>query len=293
MFLRLKILFYNMRKKITRGFIDRRPQTKTRNVSISNKNNNDNIPINNMNIDQQYPNGEGIFSPIETENRKVIKEWRELSGNSDVVISFVSDPPGSNFYSERINILIEKIELMGYDYIITHFENDREYHQNCCYKPRYIHEKMLETGKNVIWIDGDTNLKKNLKGFNDNRNDYDIGLVTYNGDINGFVASPIYIKNNEISMDLIKEWRDHCDSEIQNGRCELDHDALKHTIIPRKKDEIRIKLNWSPENDLHMGSILENVNSNVPNKNIILRKMNSVNSVRPFNLTNQDFIIIK
>ena len=60
-----------------------------------------------------------------------------------------------------------------------------------------------------------------------------------------------------------------------------------------KRESIKIRLNWTPQNDLHMGRILENVNSDVPNKQLILQKMVLVNERRPFQLTNQDFIIVQ
>ena len=242
----------------------------------------------------QYPDGSGIFSPLaNSTDRKVIKEWKKITGKNDIIISFISDPPNSNFYSSRVNSLVDKIESLGYDYIITHFENDREYHQNCCYKPHYILTNLLESGKNIIWIDGDTDLKNGLSDFTSIEKEYDIGLVTHTGDIKGFVASPLYIRNNPQSVDLITSWRDHCQNEIESGRCELDHDALKHSILPQKKESIKIRLNWTPQNDLHRGRILENVNSDVPNKHLILQKMVLVNERRPFQLTNQDFIIVQ
>jgi hypothetical protein len=234
-----------------------------------------------------------IFNPlIDSENRKEVNKWERITDKKDIFISFVSDPPGSNFYSSRAEMLVSTLNNHGYDYCVVHFENDRNYYQNCCFKPSFIFKKMEEFNKNIVWIDGDTHLKKSMNEFISKEQDYDIGLVTYTGDMNGFVASPLYIRNTEPSLDLITLWRNHCKNEIESGRCELDHDALKHTVLPNKRQSVRIKLNWNLQNDLHNGSILENVNSNVPNKNIILKKMVSVNHLRPFNLTNQDFIIV-
>lgn len=245
-------------------------------------------------IARQYPDGSGIFSPlVNSTDRKILNKWEKITGKDDIIISFVSDPPNSNFYSSRVNSLTNKIESLGYDYIITHFENDRQYHQNCCYKPHYILTQLIETGKNIIWIDGDTDLKNGLSDFTSVNEEYDIGLVTYSGDINGFVASPLYIRNNPHSVDLITSWRDRCQNEIESGRCELDHDALKHSILPQKRNSVKIRLNWNPQNDLHRGGILVNVNSDVPNKHVILQKMVLVNERRPFQLTNQDFIIVQ
>jgi hypothetical protein len=278
--------------KITGQRTNNIPSNKSFNNTL-NRSMRSNTPKNPMNIDHKHPNGQGIFSPLLKSDRKIINQWKRIRDNEDIVISFVSDPPGTTFYSDKIVELTEKIRELGYDYIITHFENDREYHQNCCFKPQYIYEKITETEKNIIWIDGDTNLKKDLQNFNNKTENYDIGLVTYTGNINGFVASPIYVRNTNNSLDLLKDWMDHCSMEIAEGRCELDHDALKHTIIPRKRENLKIKLNWSPSNDLHKGLILENVNSDVPHKRIILRKMEKINSKRPFILNDSDFNIIR
>ena len=93
-------------------------------------------------------------------------------------------------------------------------------------------------------------------------------------------------------MVIIKKWADHCNEQMELGNCELDHDALKHKILPSLKKSIKIKLNWDINNSMHNGEILSNINSDVPHKRIILDTMKAVNSDRPCNYTNNDYIII-
>lgn len=236
---------------------------------------------------------EPLFSKFsDFENRKVLNKWERITGKSNVIISFVSDPKGSTFYSSRVSSLVNTINNLGYDYIIVHYDSDRNYHENCCYKPLFIKNLLEKTQKNLIWIDGDTNLKKNIDPFINEDKDFDLGLVTYNNSVTGFLASPLFLRCTETTKDLLKDWSNHCRKEIESGRCELDHDALKHTILPLYKDRIRICLNWNKENDLHNGSILENVDSKVPSKGEIIRKITEINKLRPFVLTNQDFKIV-
>lgn len=234
-----------------------------------------------------------LFKPFpNSKERELVTKWERLTDKDVVFICFISDPPESNFYSTRILSLIDKINALGYDYIIHNYKSDRNYFQNCCYKPVFIDKILKETGKNIVWIDGDTNLKNDMGDFVSTEKEFDLGLVTYNGDINGFVASPLFIRNTEPAKKIIETWMDHCTSMIESGNCELDHDALKHVIIPQFRTSAKIKLNWNVSNDLHKGVILENVNSNVPYKSEILRKMTIVNSYRPFRFKNQDFIIV-
>lgn len=250
-----------------------------------------NIPIPSPEAKQniQVPNTENLFSPLKnSKNREPIKQWENITGKSVIFITFVSDPIGSNFYSARIPSLLSKLVDLGYDYIVRQYPSDRHYFQNCCFKPVFIKEIMEKYDKNLVWIDGDTNLKKSLDLFTIDH-DYDVGLVSYTHDISSFVASPIFFRNTEQSKALIESWEAHCTSKIESGICELDHDAIKHSIIPQFKESLRIKLN---NNDYHRGEVLENVNSDVPEKRRVLEAMVPINSIRPFTLTNKDFIIV-
>lgn len=245
------------------------------------------------NTEKMDNNTMDIFQKIENSlDRKEINKWERITGKDTIFISFVSDPPGSNFYSERAKNLILALDRLDYDYCVIHYENDRNYYQNCCYKPSYIDKKIKEYNRNVIWIDGDTFLKRNMGDFTNSSEDFDIGLVTYNKDMTGFIASPIFFKNTPNSIELIEKWSDHCRNKVENGICELDHDALKHQVLPELRNKIRIKLNWDDTNSLHNGSILNNVNSEVPNKAEIMKEMSSINRTRPFTYGIKDFIII-
>lgn len=226
---------------------------------------------------------------INSRNREMIKEWSKDSGKDTMIISFASDPIGSNFYSSLIQNMVHKLEHLGHDYLIRQYPQDREYFQNCCFKPVFIQKIMEQYQKNVVWIDIDTNLKASLESFYTSPADFDIGLASYSGDINGFVASPVFIRNSEYGLKAVKMWADHCTEKIESGQPELDHDALKHSIIPLLKDNIRIKLSNS---DFHSGHVLENVNSSAPNKRMVMDLLKDINHYRPFNYTNKDFIIV-
>ena len=274
-------------KKITGENIRRLANSRKLHSDSSKKN----IIVNNDSLVND--SGDNIFLPIHNSTeRNEIQKWERISGRDTVFISFVSDPPGSTFYSDRISNIIGSLDRLGYDYCIVHYDNDRNYYQNCCFKPSYIGKKIKEYNKNILWIDGDTTLKNGMDHFIGSPDNFDIGLVTYTGNIDGIIASPIFFKNTENSLELINEWADHCKNKIENGICELDHDALKHVILPNLRNRIRIKLNWDNNNSLHRGEILENVNSDVPNKRKILDEMSIINRSRPFSYNNQDFILI-
>jgi len=231
-----------------------------------------------------------LFRPIENPRERVhIKEWKNISDKETIFVSFISDPIDSDFYSSKIDGLVKKLDEFGYDYLIRQYPRDRNYHQNCCFKPYFIKSVMEEFNKNLVWIDADTNLKKELKLFSDDSYEFDLGLVSHNGSIDGFFASPLLLKNTEETRKLVAAWDNHCTEKIKEGLCELDHDALKHSVIPRFRKSIKIRLF---DNQYNQGDILENVNSRVPLKNQIHVYMNRINAIRPFNYTNKDFNII-
>ncbi len=231
-----------------------------------------------------------VFTPLpNSRNREIIKEWKNLTGSDFIFISFMSDPIGSTFYSQRAQAIIEKVKKLGYDFIIRQYGSDRMYYQNCCFKPTFINNVFKETGKNLLWMDIDTDLKDDISGFLDTSVPYDIGVSTYNGDINGFLASPLFLRNTDITRDLINRWEEHCTDRIEKGICELDHDALKHSILPLFQKKISIKLN---DENFHRGIFLDNINSPSPHKRRIYKEMEKINADRPFLLNNNNFIIV-
>jgi hypothetical protein len=234
-----------------------------------------------------------VFIKIESpRERTEINKWERITGKDTIFISFISNPIGSNFYTECAKNLINSLSDLGYDYCVVEFPSDRNYYQNCCFKPTFIENKIKEFNKNVVWIDIDTELKRSMDQFINVEKDFDIGLVTYNNDMSGIVASPLFIRNTPMCTDLIKKWSDHCLEKLELGFCELDHDALKHVVLPLFRSTIKIKLNWDNDNSMHKGSIINNVNSDTPLKNLILAEMRIINRHRPCNYRNNDYIII-
>jgi hypothetical protein len=237
-------------------------------------------PPNNKNQIIEEKMDEDLFKPLKnSRERSVINKWERLTGMPDIAISFISDPPGTSFYSSRFQSLITRVQSLGYDYIFYHYVSDRNYFQNCCYKPYFIQSILRETNKNVLWIDGDTFLKSNLDQLMNKNKSFDLGLVSYTHSMDSFVASPIYFVNTETTNLIVDAWEKNCTERVEAGQCELDHDALKHSILPYYKERVKINL---CDSDLHRGEVLENVNSEVPDKRNILLKMREVNKNRPF-----------
>ena len=277
-------------KKVTRQLINRGFGSFKKMVETiaeghkENKNNETEKDFSDNNLDMN------VFRPIDNPGeRNYIREWKNITDSKTIFISFVSDPIDSDFYSAKIPGVVQKLSEFGYDYLIRQYPKDRNYHQNCCFKPAFINSIMEEFDKNLVWIDADTILKKSLPLFSDETDKFDIGLVSHNGSIDGFFASPLLLKNTKETKELICSWDDHCTEKIKNGICELDHDALKHSILPLFKEKIRIKLF---SNEYNQGDVLENVNSKVPLKNQVHIYMNKINAQRPFTYTNKDFKII-
>jgi hypothetical protein len=233
---------------------------------------------------------DGLFSPFKNpRERKTLEKKEKLTGKDDIVISFISDPVGSNFYTSKFEQLVSKVDSLGYDYIFYKYESDRNYFQNCCFKPYFIQKMIRETGKNVLWLDGDTILKSDLDQLMNKNKSFDLGLVSYSSSMDCFVASPIYFVNSEVTNSIIDRWEKHCSTKVEMGECELDHDALKHAVLPYYIETVKINLCGI---HLHKGENLENVNSEVPFKREILLKMRSVNMNRPFpgNVTNYNIV---
>jgi len=195
------------------------------------------------------------------------------------IISFYSDLNGDNYYSNSAFKLQKMCDLFNIDYAIEELQSKGSYMLNCLQKPLFIKNMMEKYKCPLIWMDCDTNLLEPFDAFDDISED--IGFASHTGDIQGIKASPIYFNNTSNFNLIIDTWIRACEEGLRTNGVELDHDALKHVVLPQLKNNISVFIIEKNYNDYCNGKYIQNGNSHVLGKAEIHHKLHHINRKRP------------
>lgn len=190
-----------------------------------------------------------------------IKEYPEMI---PTIYSYYADFQNNNYYKNFATALIDRCKTFGVKYNISERTSRGSYGANCLMKPEFILEKLTESKSPLIWMDCDTDFRFPFAEFNEVLED--IGMATHSGDLMGIKASPLFFNYTPGAFKIIREWVVHCRSAFIKNIPELDHDALKHYVLPRLRESYSVYLlskNW---NDFVHGKYINNGNSRVEGK---------------------------
>ena len=145
--------------------------------------------------------------------------------NPTLISYYTNDP----YYRSCANNLRLSCEKLNIPIIIDNLEGLGSYWKNTLLKPSYILNKLKELKKDLIWIDVDTRINEYPDCFK--IWECDILAASHTGDLHGIKASPIGIKYNDRSIDLITKWEKISRSKIESNDVDLDHDILKYELL--------------------------------------------------------------
>jgi hypothetical protein len=213
-------------------------------------------------------------------------------------VSYYADFGSKKYYEVSAKRLEKKLNKWGLRTDFVKLNDLGGYRANTLYKPEFIYRKLIEHKTSIIWIDCDTDpyfpwvfyrISK-IKG---------IALVSKLGDLNNSMGGLLKFEYNKESFKLIRRWWLHCVYARKNGILELDHDALKHAIIPAligkvKLNFLKVKLKevgfisstteFADVQNLHLettkiDSLRSQINSLTPHNVIIINSVNQLDQL--------------
>lgn len=155
------------------------------------------------------------------------------------VISFFCDVDNSTYYSEKAIEFNNKCCSLNIIHEVNQIESQGNWMLNCLSKPKFIITKLEQYKSPLIWMDIDTIIKQSFKDFDDC--DCDVGFIRATDEMISIKASPIYFNYTKNSIELINDWINICEKAKINNTVELDHDALRYSVLPKHKDKLKIK----------------------------------------------------
>lgn len=199
------------------------------------------------------------------------------------LISFYADFEPGDYYKKFALTLIQNCKDFGIEYDIVEKITRGGYSTNCLMKPEFILDKMIEHKRDILWMDCDTDFREPFAEFNQVAED--IGLATHSGNMDGIKASPILFNWTEGAFRIVREWVVHSNSAFKKGVIELDHDALKHYVLPKltgKFSTFLLSHNWY---DFVNGRYIFNGNSSVVGKNVVHKAVQEMTESERWNLS--------
>jgi hypothetical protein len=228
------------------------------------------------------PEKKEIFdTPLLTEQQKDLP----MEAMKHKIVTYYSDFTQDRYYEKFARLLEERFKVFNVPYLIERKESKGSYMANCLMKPKFILEKLTESKSPIIWMDCDTNLIRPFSAFNEAKED--IGLATHSGDINGIKASPLFFNYTEGAFLIIREWILHSNWAQLKMISELDHDALKHWVLPSLTGRVSLKILSDSYQDYCNGGYIQNGNSIVPGKAETHRKTMGLGDANRANITNE------
>tara|TARA_B100001093_G_scaffold88967_2_gene80971 strand:- start:940 stop:1449 length:510 start_codon:yes stop_codon:yes gene_type:complete len=149
------------------------------------------------------------------------------------VITFYSDPPGSDYYSKHAKSWVSNVESYNLDYHIEKLSPNK-YWENTRRKPQYILDCLEKFKETVLWVDVDTV----FKSYVPYKSHPFITLARQ--DFPGrMYSSCLHFEYCEKSLELIKIWNELC--------CNDNNKQGDHHYLYKALDKSDIDTNWFPQ----------------------------------------------
>ncbi len=146
-----------------------------------------------------------------------------------------------SLYEEEIKDLILSCASLKLEYSIESIVSLGSWEKNCCYKPKYILEKLITHKKPLLWVDADAIIVK--KPIIDNFLNYDFGFrfkYDENKNKKSIRSGTIFINYTPESINFLKTWDIECQKQLndQNKVHEVWDERCLYKLIREDKFKI-------------------------------------------------------
>lgn len=157
------------------------------------------------------------------------------------VISFYSDIDNKTYYSDHAKRLHEQLASLGVPHDFRQKDSLGSYQKNCLSKPQFIYQMLVQKQKPVVWLDIDSDVRKDLNVFDQFTGNTDVAVACSTNKLMAAKASPIYLDFNSKVLEFLQHWTFMARQMANNGQW-FDHEALigiLHTFY--QKEGFRMK----------------------------------------------------
>ncbi|MCB1081187.1 MAG: hypothetical protein KDK69_05130 [Chlamydiia bacterium] len=146
------------------------------------------------------------------------------------IISYYTQDTAYEIQAKRLIASCEKFKL---PYSIDPIPNLGTWERNCCYKPKYILQKLTDLNKPVLWIDADAEFVQKPTLFEDFSPDIALRIVETVPDTHPskMISGTIYLNPTAAAFEILKAWDIECDYLLQTEPHVWDQIALRNVLL--------------------------------------------------------------
>lgn len=136
-------------------------------------------------------------------------------------------------YETQVEKLIDSCKTFNLPYSIDGIPNLGSWERNCCYKPKYILQKLSELKSPVLWIDADAEIVEKPTLFENFSPDIALRIVENVPDNHPskMISGTVYVNHTPSAFDILRAWDFECERLLQTETNVWDQIALRNVLL--------------------------------------------------------------
>ncbi len=147
------------------------------------------------------------------------------------IVSYYTQHTG---YEREVQNLIASCQELDLPYHIEGVRSLGSWEKNCCYKPRYLLDKLAELRTPLLWVDADAVFLKKPLLFTSLDTDIALRVVETLPDTSPskMISGTLFCNTTDATKNLLKEWEDECQRLLRENQGEVwDQAALRNVAL--------------------------------------------------------------
>lgn len=136
-------------------------------------------------------------------------------------------------YEKHVKRLITSCKKFNLPFSVDAIPSLGTWERNCCYKPKYILQKLLALQSPVLWVDADGEIVKRPTLFENISSDIALPIME---DLpedhpSKMVSGTIYVNHTTSAFDILRAWDVECEHLLQSDPAIWDQIALRNVLL--------------------------------------------------------------
>lgn len=138
----------------------------------------------------------------------------------------------NTLYENQVEDLIKSCESLELPFDIVPIESLGSWSKNCCFKPTFLLEKLLQHRRPIVWTDADSTVMRKPELFRHLTSDLGVHIREHlsETDSSKVLSGTIFINYTSGAKRLLKLWLLECRRKMERQELVLDQEALRDVI---------------------------------------------------------------
>ncbi len=150
------------------------------------------------------------------------------------VVSYYTQHTG---YEREVRNLIASCQALGLPYYVEGVPSFGSWERNCCYKPRYLLDKLAALRTPLLWVDADAVIVKKPHLFTSLDADIALRIVDTLPATSSskMISGTLFCNTTHATKQLLQEWEEECQRLLSERQGEVwDQVALRNVALRSK-----------------------------------------------------------